>query len=256
MKSFYAVSLKVLFFPLIPKFSTKIKTLEAITMIEPKLNEDLAELYGAMIGDGCLSNYLSNYEKREIFCTLITGHTHDYHYYKKILQPIMLNEFGIKGCIRFRSDCNATRFETTFKSVFDFFKESGFPVGLKKNLFIPNAIIHDNNLSIACIRGIFDTDGSIYSRYSKRYSNHLRHYNYLVIQFKLKSKEVINQIKLILDRNNIKTTKIGDLQNMYYVVRITSQESIHKFMELVKPSNKYHTARYLNKIDFRNDTGP
>lgn len=210
-----------------------------------EMNEKLAELYGVLIGDGCLSQYFSSYAQKSIFCTLITGHSHDEPYYRQVLQPILINEFGIKGCVRFRNDCKCIRFETIHKNIFNFFKAFGFPVGLKSYLAIPNSILLSNNFSIACVRGIFDTDGSIYSRYSKQYENHKKHYNYLVIQFKMKSHTIINQIKEILEINNIKTTKIGVVKDCYFVVRITSQENVDRFMELIRPSNKYHIDRYL-----------
>ncbi len=210
-----------------------------------EMNEKLAELYGVLIGDGCLSQYFSSYSKRNIFCTLVTGHTHDEPYYRQVLQPILIQEFGVKGCIRFRNDCNAVRFETAHKNVFNFFRAFGFPVGLKKCLVIPSIILSNRNFSIACIRGIFDTDGSVYSRYSKQYKNHKKHYNYFVIQFKMKSYTIINQIKEILKINNIKTTKVGIIKNNYFVVRITKQESIKLFMELFQPNNKYHVDRYF-----------
>ena len=211
-----------------------------------EMNEKLAELYGVMLGDGCLSSYFSNYAQKGIFCTLVTGHTHDEPYYSQVLRPILIIEFGVKGCIRFRKDCQVVRFETTHKNVFNFIKLLGFPIGKKDYLEIPTSIISNNNFSIACVRGIFDTDGSIYSRYSKKYHNHAKFYHYMVVQFKMKSYDLIKQIKNILDTNNIKTTKIGTIKKLYFVVRVTDQESIHIFMKLIKPNNEYHVKRYSN----------
>jgi len=92
-----------------------------------KITEGLAEVYGAMLGDGCLSQYFSKCEQRELHCSLLTGNTHDHYYYKKIIQPIFVEEFGIYGCIRFRKKVNAIRFETCKKEVFTFFKQLAFP---------------------------------------------------------------------------------------------------------------------------------
>ncbi len=213
-----------------------------------KMNENIAELYGAMIGDGCLSRYFSNYDKRVKFCTLLTGHTHDEPYYRKALQSILKKEFDVVGYIRFKRKDNVTRFETMSKKVFDFFKNFGFPIGLKKRLVIPDIIIEDDKLSLSCVRGIFDTDGSIYRRYSKNYKRHTKLYNYQVIQIKLNSKIVIRQIKKILERNNIKTNKII-CDKKSFVLRITNQKEIFKFIDKVKPNNKYHIERFLNNIN-------
>ncbi len=211
-----------------------------------KINEGLAEVYGALIGDGCLSKYYSNYKKKEIFCLLLTGHYHDEPYYRNTIRPVFYKEFGLNGCIRFRKDSKVVRFETTSKIIFDFFKELEFPVGVKhENLKIPEFILKENKLAVACVRGIFDTDGSIYRRYSKQYAHHKRQYNYLVIQFKLKNHKTIQNIKEILEKNQIKTTRITK-DGSCFVLRLTAQDSVHKFMELIKPNNPYHSERYLN----------
>ena len=88
-----------------------------------KISEGLAEFYGAMIGDGCLSKYYANYDKRDKFCVLLTGHTHDEPYYREAIRPIFFEEFGINGCIRFKKKDNVVRFETTTKRIFDFLKK-------------------------------------------------------------------------------------------------------------------------------------
>ncbi len=217
--------------------STKIKNF--------KISEGLAELYGAMIGDGCLSHYFSNCDKKDKFCFLITGHTHDEPYFRTIIQPILFKEFGIKGCIRFKKKDNVTRFETLSKRVFSFFEKLGFPVGLKGNLDIPNEILSDNQLALACVRGIFDTDGSIYSRYSKQYPSHRKKYNYKNIEFKMNSQNVIFRIKEVLDSNGIKTTNIRKNRKAH-VLNIINQQSVNLFFKLVNPSNPYHKERFLN----------
>jgi hypothetical protein len=215
-------------------------------IIKMKINEDIAEFYGALIGDGCLSRYYSNYDKRNCQILLFTGHTHDAPYYKERLQPILIKEFEKKGYIQFRKDYNVVRFETKSKDVFNFFEKLGFPVGLKGNLSIPKVIFNNKSLSLASIRGIFDTDGSIYKRYSKKYKNHSKKYNYKNIQFKMNSSNVIYQIKNILDRIEIQTSNIRKDGNSY-VLTIHNQKSIKKFFEIVKPSNPYHTERFLKK---------
>ena len=215
-------------------------------MNSTKISKGLAEFYGAMIGDGCLSKYFSNYDKKEKFCVLLTGHTHDEPYYRKTIRPIFQKEFGINGCIRFKKKDNVVRFETISKRIFLFFVNLGFPVGLKGNLSIPNQIMEDETLALCCVRGIFDTDGSVYNRYSKKYANHSKKYNYKNIEIKMIARTTIEQIKIILENHNIKTSKIRIHKNSY-VLNIHNQDSIKQFFEEVKPSNKYHTERYLNR---------
>ena len=217
------------------------------------MDEHLAEFVGSMIGDGCLS--VINSEKRKRKIALLTGHLfHDSNYYETVIRPIVQKEFGTDGYLQKRKKRNCIYFVMS-GIVFDFLHNVGFPVGRKYNLFIHDEIFKYRDLSIACVRGIFDTDGSIYRRYSKRYASHTKVYDYLVIQFKMDSKKTIEQIKEILARLQIETNKIISERNSY-VLRITKQEYVTKFMEMIKPSNKYHVERYINRCKKAQSNGP
>lgn len=225
--------------------TTRVKYINKKIIILP-MNEKLAELYGAMIGDGCLSKYYSNYRKRNEVCFMITGHTHDEPYHRNVLQPILIKNFGIRGYIWLRKKYNAVLFSTSNKEVFNFFKKLGFPIGLKGDkLKIPKSFLLNNKLSIAWVRGIFDTDGTVYNRYSKKYKNNYQKYTYKNIQFHMKSKKVIYQIKKILEKNSIKTGKIFDKKG-YFGLRIYEQSAVKRFFNIIKPSNNYHKERFLN----------
>lgn len=222
-------------------------------MDSKSLNTKNAEFIGAMIGDGCLSLIHNRYEGGIRKKALLTGHLqHDYSYYTETIMPIIKEEFGIQGYLQKRPNYNCVYFHMG-NAVFDFLKELGFPIGKKKNLRIPPAILSNHKLAIACIRGIFNTDGTIYSRYSKKYQNHRRLYDYLVIQIKLNSKETITQIKLVLDKAGIASNRIIEVHGQY-VFRITKQDAVDAFMALVKPSNQYHVQRYISRC--KKTTGP
>ncbi|MFC1769385.1 LAGLIDADG family homing endonuclease, partial [Nanoarchaeota archaeon] len=133
-----------------------------------------------------------------------------------------------------------------FGKVFNFFKYHGFPIGKKRYISIPSSILSNTKYSIACVRGIFNTDGSIYSRYSKKYDNHAKHYILMNIEIKMTNKYIIYQIKSILDSLMIKTNNIRKNKESY-VLKITHQFHIKKFMDIIQPSNKYHVERYLNR---------
>ena len=210
------------------------------------VNAKLAEFTGAMIGDGCLSLVHSRSENRIRKIALLTGNIkHDVEYYEQVIRPIIRTEFNVSGYLQMRHKRNCV-YLVMSSGVFDFLSKTGLPVGLKTNLQIPKVILQNKEYSKACLRGIFDTDGSIYRRYSKRYFGHTRVYDHMVIQFKLASKKVIEQIKQILDGLDIITNKIIQESNSY-VLRITTQESVKRFMEIIRPSSRYHVERYINR---------
>lgn len=214
-----------------------------------RLNEALAELYGALIGDGCLSSYIRKDRNQRVNMTLFTGHlVNDINYYQNIISKIVYNHFKVRGYLYKRLKYTCVRYVITSNDIFKFFKDFKFPVGKKGNFRIHSSVMDVNKYALACLRGIFDTDGTIYNRYSKKYKGHSKHYNYAVIQFKLNNYKLMHQIKKILSRNGIKTTKIGMVNKRYSVLRITNQKEIEKFIALIKPHNKYHIQRYLNII--------
>jgi len=51
---------------------------------------------------------------------------------------------------------------------FEFFSELGIPIGVKKELKVPDWILENESFSKAFIRGLFDTDGGI--SYQRNYS--------------------------------------------------------------------------------------
>lgn len=206
-------------------------------------SEELAEVYGALLGDGCLSTYKSG--GRRHYVVLFAGHTRDDSYYVGVIRPVFEKIFNFSGYLRYRKDYNSVLLSFHSKKVFDFFRNIGFPVGVKGELSIPNKAFLETNLALACIRGIFQTDGSIYNRYSKAYVGHAKHYNYKNIQFKMNAKNLLQQIKSILERVRIKSGNIRKDGNSF-VLTIHTQSSVKRFYELVKPNHPYYVERFLN----------
>jgi len=212
------------------------------------LNEDLAEVVGAFIGDGCLSTY--NEGKRRRTVVLFTGNwNNEEGYYRTKIVPAIRELFGGQRKLYHRKDDDSLRYVLCDKKIIDFFISLGMPVGVKGNrLRIPQEILEDDGLTKACIRGIFNTDGSIYRRYSKKYSGHTRAYrNYAIIQFKMKSREVIRCLKSRLERYGIKVNRATKVSNCS-VIRITDQKGVSKFAEVIGFTHPYHKKRYEDII--------
>ncbi|MDO8647190.1 MAG: hypothetical protein Q7R70_02120, partial [Candidatus Diapherotrites archaeon] len=62
-----------------------------------KINLEVAEFVGALLGDGCLSKYWSNSENCWRFEIAFTGSNSDFDYYNKFIQPTVLKNFGLRG---------------------------------------------------------------------------------------------------------------------------------------------------------------
>ncbi|MBN2067409.1 MAG: hypothetical protein JW744_03000 [Candidatus Diapherotrites archaeon] len=206
------------------------------------LTSELAEFTGALLGDGCLSKYFVKSENRERYELAFTGSVDDFSYYNETLQPIICNAFGVKGRLFFRG--NSTRFHIKSKKVFNFFAGLGFMVGKKgQTLSIPEVFLERDELALAVVRGLWNTDGSIYRRYNKMYPGHARLYNKaLVMQLKMNSNKLLLQVKEILAVAGIKTSSITK-EKKAFSLHIGSQDAIKKYLKLIGFSNKHHLKR-------------
>ncbi|NYZ80100.1 hypothetical protein H0N95_02515 [Candidatus Micrarchaeota archaeon] len=210
-----------------------------------KLNDNLSEIMGALLGDGCLSTYWSNSEKTQRYEIAFTGHIGDYKYYESKIQPVFKQELGVSGRLFKRG--NSTRYHVRSRKTFEFFKKLGVPVGLKKNskMEIPKDIAKNSRLTRSFIRGLWATDGSIYRRYSKNYGNQKRVYNYVNLQLKMKAPELIKQVDEFLRKDGFKTNAVTQVYGAS-VLRITDQKSVKKFAEKIGFGNQRYEQRFKN----------
>ncbi|MBN2478149.1 hypothetical protein JXB01_02545, partial [Candidatus Micrarchaeota archaeon] len=196
------------------------------------------------IGDGCISRYKSGKNRKNLI--LFTGSwKNDMFYYKRYISKMIIKNFGISGRIYHRKDDDTIRYFLYNQKFVKYFIDLGIPIGKKtETVRVPGKILKSKKLLDACIRGIFNTDGSVYSRYSKKYSNHKRHYRgYAIVQFKMKNYPLIKEIKQSLESNNIKTTKIGIIEGKS-IVRITNQKCVDDFFRIYKINHPHHLRRY------------
>lgn len=211
------------------------------------MNVGLAEVVGFFIGDGCLSKSPRMNRPSESKTFLLTGSSNrNSEEYFNHLNNILFENFKVKCNLYHRKDNDVFLLRTGNKDIINFFLSLGYSFGPKsRTIFIPQEILKNRLLTISCLRGIFNSDGSIYRRYSKRYSSHPKHYSNLFnIQFKSMSSILINQINNILEEEEIKCNKIiVDKTTNAYVLRITSQKDVLKFLDTVQVNHPYHKEK-------------
>jgi len=130
----------------------------SISISKPrKDNLEFAEFYGSLLGDGCI------YTRGDTLC--ITGNAELDRQYIRYLRDISSKLFEIEPSIRIQSECNVVRLEIHSRDLNFFLTDFGFPKGKKKNSspVIPERFFEDEKVLAACFRGLFDTDGGIYS---------------------------------------------------------------------------------------------
>ena len=126
----------------------------------PEIDSNISEFIGAMIGDGCISQYKPKGRSTKITMLLTGSWEKDVDYYKCFIHPLILKHFSYSGRLYHRKDDNTARFWINDKNIIKQFVDYGLLIGPKTNTIrIPKEIMNNKKLSIACLRGIFNTDG-------------------------------------------------------------------------------------------------
>lgn len=199
---------------------------------KPKESEELAELVGIILGDGSL--YWN--EKRGVYALKIAGDLKtEKEYLTNFIKSLMDKIFKINSKIEIRkSEIFVSEYS---KEIIKILEEYGLKRGNKKinNIGIPEWIKNNKKFLEACIRGLIDTDGSIF-RMSRKDPTLLR------ISFKNRT------LKLLTDaRNSLITLGFSPsraiLNEQFFISR---KEDIHRYITYIKFNNPKHVARLLD----------
>jgi len=206
------------------KSNFKLKFFEKVKkkINEPSnLTEELSEFLGILAGDGHVNNI--TYE------VSITGHkNNDREYMEITVLSLFKSLFDIEPKVLFQE--NAIRCRVYSKMLVNFLNSNfNVPIGKKKDfLRIPKQIISHKNFLIPFIRGVFDTDGSVYTH----------HGNDIMIEISSRypkfRKDLMTSFKF-LDFHPSEGIKN---------VRLYRQNEVKEFFNLIKPHNNNHLKRF------------
>lgn len=190
---------------------------------------ELAEFIGILIGDGFLGVYGRNKMIQ------ITGNKiNDRVYYKKFLIPLIKNLFNINPNFYERKDCiRLTIYSKILLNSIN--KLFNFPIGKKGEISIPFNLIKTNKCKIALIRGLFDTDGTIYLERKK----------YPIISITTTSKILSSQIFTLFNDFGFGAylCKSKTKKKVAYKINIFGKEKVLKWKNLIGSSNPYKLSR-------------
>jgi len=199
----------------------------------PKRDEKLAEFFGIMLGDGHVQK--TKEYKRGTYGFNITGHMIlDKDYLMNFVKPLGEKLFGISGRTYASKRSKGLHIIFDGLKLVEFFEKEGFKAGnkIKNQVTFPLWVKENPNFLAACLRGLFDTDGSFYkltnqNSYQVEFTNH-------------DSKLLIDSHQALLSLG-IGVSRIID--NRKYV--ITKKSEIAKFYKVIG----FHNSKHLNKIN-------
>lgn len=181
----------------------------------------LAEFFGVLLGDGCLTGYTMDItlNRREMFYI---------DYVKKLCERVT----GLKPKVYPRANVFHLRIHR--KKLIFRLTNLGLKMGnkVKNNVGIPDWIKKRRAFQKVCLRGLFDTDGCVYRRSEK--------YKLVYMSFSNHSSQLLIDVFELLTLLNIHSTKQPDRVTIY------KQESVEKFERDIGFKNKKH----LDRISF------
>lgn len=197
----------------------------------PPKDEKLAEFVGIMLGDG---NIYSRADKG-IFQIKITSNSFtDRDFVINFIKPLIENLFKLKVSVSFDKGRQGMNLRVASVDLVAFLSSLGLISGdkIKNKVTIPPWIKVDNNLLISCIRGLIDTDGTVFrtSKTSNRW----------VIGFKNNNRILLEDVRNGLIDLGFHPTKI--ITNAIFIAR---KNEIGLFIEKINFSNSKHRMKLI-----------
>jgi len=199
----------------------------------PEYCEDWAEFIGIVLGDGNVNTYVKG-KKIRVYSVKISGDLElDKKYHVNYIKPLCTALFGLK--VGISQAPNNEIFTCLYsKELVGLLESMGLKSGDKiiNQVTIPSWIKENNNYLRACLRGLIDTDGSIF-RMSKRDKNLLR------ISFTNYNKKLLNDARDAFIKLGYSPSKIISNKQIF----ISRQNDIRKYINEIGFSNPKHIKR-------------
>jgi len=199
-------------------------------IILPQRSENLAEIIGALIGDGNISQkgirITGNYKEKK-----------HHEYLRKEIKALFGLDSRIYGGYTKKSVIILNLYSTKIVS---YFNQEGIKTGnkMKNRIRIPWWIFTQKKFMYGALRGLFDTDGGIYLKQEK--------YERVFIEFQNHCPETMEDIFRLIKEAGFTPSK-SSINS-----RIQDQKEVKKFFRLVGSANPKNIIRYKTfiKSDF------
>lgn len=199
---------------------------------KPRKDTDLAEFIGIMLGDGGIAS-----KSKQVQITL---NNKDDKEYIKFICEIIKKLFNRVPSISKYSNCLASKIVISSMDLIDYLIELGLKRGnkIEQQVNIPDWIKQNKLYSIACIRGLVDTDGCIFN-HSYRVNGKV--YNYKKLSFTSYSKPLRYSVFKIMKDNGL-NPRLAQGRD----VRLDSIKDMRRYFQIFNSHNPKHLKRLKN----------
>lgn len=196
---------------------------------KPRESAKLAEFVGIMLGDGGISN-------RQLTITL---HSVDDIEYGKYVSELIKSLFNVPVRIRHKVVSEANDYVVSRIGLVEFCVDKlGLIQGhkIRGSADIPKWIKSSEAFSIACLRGLIDTDGSVFLH---KYLSKGRIYQYKKLNFSNRSLPLLLSVYESMVNLGLNPKSRGSM------ICLDGQKDIVRYMKIVGTRNPKHLKRYL-----------
>ncbi len=199
---------------------------EAKPVHKPTKSIELAEFIGTMMGDGGMSRYQA----------AITLHHIDDREYIDIVMGRIQRLFKIKPSLYHIPKSSVFNIVISRAGIVTYLHSLGLPIGnkVRQQFDIPDWIKGNKKYVIACVRGLVDTDGSVFTH---SYKVKGKWYHYKKLSFCSRSQPLQYSVAKVLTDLGMRARITG------YDVRLDSVEDMEKYFTTVGSSNPKHLKR-------------
>lgn len=198
---------------------------------EPKFSVELAELVGILLGDGGIAKY-------QVVVTLNSETDKEYVIY---VASLFKKLFGVTSGVHKVRGSLAINIAVSRSRLVKFCVEKlGLKIGnkVRQQVDIPQWVKNNKEFQIACVRGLVDTDGSIFTH---RYRSNGKYYSYKKFDYTSVSQPLLHSAYEILKSNGLHPRPYRGKS-----LRIDSIADMKKYFEIFGTSNPKHLKRYLS----------
>ncbi len=201
---------------------------------KPDFSEELAEFVGIVLGDGSISNTQVSF----------TFHAKDDREYSDFVVGLSKKLFDVYVGNYHDKKANVIRLYISRVRLVKFCTEK---LGLKKGhkirqqVNIPDWIKDNKKYAIACVRGLIDTDGCIFSH---RYQVKGKTYEYKKLTFVSALQPLLDSVFNIIQHNGLNPRLAEKGQQGLVDLRLDSIVDMRKYFEVFGSHNPKHLKRY------------
>ena len=197
--------------------------------------EELALIYGIMLGDGCLSKVGDHHYFLEI-----CGHIEDDLDFLEKIKPIIERIRGRSVKIKKRPNLGKLEMNFSDKNVFFLFKSLGFPVGKKGTSLTISPFFKEESYK-EIVKGYFATDGCLVITNNNGTL-------YPRIEFSSISKPLLIQVLSYLKKKGMSgglylSHKPKNNWNSLYRIQFNGKANLNKFIDVIGFINQKHTIK-------------